>query len=130
MKRVKCKVCEKDIHIDHFAGVVNGDFYCDSILCLLTLSTTMTTLDQPKHRQRATQSMQIKKASALILALLLAGFFSVGCSTSGHYPMIDWEAGTSYTPPATVEAHAMLSAHLPRWITGTNAAAIGAAGKN
>jgi hypothetical protein len=36
--RVKCKACGLDIHIDHFAGVCGGDFYCDSILCLLVLS--------------------------------------------------------------------------------------------
>lgn len=36
--RVKCKACGHDIHIDHFAGVCGGDFYCDSIPCLIVLS--------------------------------------------------------------------------------------------
>jgi predicted RNA-binding Zn-ribbon protein involved in translation (DUF1610 family) len=36
--RVKCAACGHDIHVDHFAGVCGGDFYCDSIPCLIVLS--------------------------------------------------------------------------------------------
>jgi len=51
----------------------------------------------------------------LVSALALAGLFS-GCSTTGHYPCLEWEAGTSYTPPLTVEAHGGVSLHPPQWI--------------
>jgi hypothetical protein len=39
LKRVKCASCGKDIHIDHFAGVVKTPtgpaFVCDNWICLL-----------------------------------------------------------------------------------------------
>jgi transcription elongation factor Elf1 len=49
-KRVKCKACGQDIHIDHFAGVHDGDFYCDAIPCLLVMSDRISNLEVDNER--------------------------------------------------------------------------------
>ena len=39
MTRQKCGICQKDIHIKHFAGVIkNIGFVCDNISCLQTIA--------------------------------------------------------------------------------------------
>lgn len=37
-KRVKCVVCDKDIHIDDFGGITQKGTYCSSITCLEAIS--------------------------------------------------------------------------------------------
>ena len=36
--RVKCKACGNDIRLNHFAGMIAGDYYCYSLPCMMAMS--------------------------------------------------------------------------------------------
>jgi len=61
--RVKCKACGHDIHVDHFAGICGGDFYCDSISCLLVLSDRISNAEHETRRVAWQPSTEMPKAN-------------------------------------------------------------------